>query len=178
MEAATMAKLILACLTVAGQVIILALFFSFVFYKNKFSEFFRKRALLLAFIVALAATLGSLFFSEIAGYAPCELCWFQRIFMYPQVIILGTALIRKEKIIAPYGIVLSLMGAFIAAYNYILQISSVPSTVCSITASANSCSQKVIFEFGYITIATMSLTAFLLIAALLIKQMVASKNKP
>src|SRR3989338_10531699 len=85
-------------------------------------RFLASRFLILSFIVALAATLGSLFYSEIAGYTPCKLCWYQRILMYPQAVMLGIAAARKDNGIVLYGLVLSGIGAAIAAYHYLLQI--------------------------------------------------------
>src|SRR5690625_2033010 len=78
---------------------------------------------LLLFIwgVALIATLGSLFYSEIIGYVPCDLCWIQRIFMYPLVIIYGTALIKKEIKIDLSGLILSGIGLCVSIYHYSLQ---------------------------------------------------------
>src|SRR6185437_5155517 len=63
---------------------------------KKIAEFFGERALLLSFIVALASVGGSLFFSDVAGFQPCLLCWWQRIFLYPQAVILLIALIKKD----------------------------------------------------------------------------------
>ncbi|KPC98964.1 Disulfide bond formation protein C [Geobacillus sp. BCO2] len=70
---------------------------------------------------SLIATLGSLYFSEVLGFIPCDLCWFQRIFMYPQVIILGIAIVRKDAAAARYSFTLSLIGGGISLYHYGLQ---------------------------------------------------------
>ncbi|SDE66166.1 disulfide bond formation protein DsbB [Thermus arciformis] len=79
-----------------------------------------KRApLLLAFawVVALVATLGSLYYSEVRLFLPCELCWYQRIFMYPQAVILGLALWRQDFGIWPYSLALSLLGGSVSALH-------------------------------------------------------------
>ncbi|MCX6731550.1 MAG: disulfide bond formation protein B, partial [Candidatus Parcubacteria bacterium] len=96
-------------LTVIGQIIIVSLIFS-----KTIREKVGERAVLFSFIVALIATAGSLIFSEVLKLEPCKLCWFQRIFMYPQVFLLGTALFKKDKNIADYSIFLSVIGAAIA----------------------------------------------------------------
>lgn len=70
---------------------------------------------------SLVATLGSLFYSEIMGYTPCELCWIQRIFMYPLVFIYGTALLRKNVHIALPGLIMSVIGLCVSIYHYSLQ---------------------------------------------------------
>lgn len=155
-------NLILASLTVAGQAVILLLVFSMVSGRAKVLVFFGKNAVLFSFIVALAATLGSLFYSEVAGYEPCKLCWLQRIFMYPQAVLLGIALWRKnyEKY---NSIVLSAIGAAIAGYHYLLQIGIAPELPCSATGYSVACSQRFVMSFGYITIPVMALTVFVMI---------------
>ncbi|HLQ82910.1 MAG TPA: disulfide oxidoreductase [Pseudogracilibacillus sp.] len=77
--------------------------------------------LLLMWTQSLLATLGSLFYSEIMGYIPCELCWIQRILMYPQVIIIGLALIKQNKSIAIPAVWLSGIGILVSIYHYGLQ---------------------------------------------------------
>ena len=127
-----------------------------------------RNALLFAFIVALTATLGSLFYSEVAKYTPCLLCWYQRIFMYPQTLLLGLATLKKDAKIAAYSLTLSLVGLVIAAYHYSLQINPNPLAPCSTVGYSVSCSQRFAAEYGYITIPMMSLTAFALIALAMI----------
>ncbi|MEK7061668.1 MAG: disulfide oxidoreductase [Patescibacteria group bacterium] len=163
MEFISTVNQMLLFLTITGQIILAIVIISFVTKQIKILNFFSKHALVFSFIIALVATLGSLFYSEIAGYEPCKLCWFQRILMYPQVIILGMALLKKDNGIIPYSLVLSLIGAFIAGYHYLLQLGIVPSIGCSAVGYSISCSQRFILGFGYITIPIMSLTAFLLI---------------
>jgi disulfide bond formation protein DsbB len=120
-------------------------------------------ALPLAFLVALVSTLGSLYFSEILNYVPCELCWFQRIFMYPQVVIFAIALLRNNRRIFSYTIPLSAIGGSISAYNYWLQLAAANATSCS---GGVSCADIQFLAYGYITIATMALTGFILIVFL------------
>lgn len=134
-----------------------------------------KWGVLIAFLIALFSTLASLFFSNVAGYPPCELCWFQRIFMYPLVFILGIALIRKErKLVIPYALVLSVIGLLIGLYQYFLQLAAMKNIAvdllvpCSADLNAVSCSSFYDLAFGYITIPFMSFTAFLLIILFLL----------
>lgn len=154
---------ILLILTVIAQIIIAVFVLSFFIKQKAILNFFRKYALVFAFIVALVATLGSLFYSEVAGYEPCKLCWFQRILMYPQVILLGIALLKKDNGIVLYSLSLSFIGALIAGYHYLLQLGIVPSIGCSAVGYSVDCAKRFIMGFGYITIPMMSLTAFLLI---------------
>lgn len=160
------ANLILGSLTVFGQIIVILSVIYFFFFRNKFQsvkDFISKRGVLFAFIVALTATSGSLFYSEIAGYQPCILCWYQRIFMYPGVILLGMALWKKDKSIINYSIVLSIIGAFIAAYHHLMQIGVVPEGSCGAVGYSVSCAKIFVLTFDYIGLPLMALTAFLLI---------------
>ena len=155
---------ILSLLTIFGNILIGYFLILFIFKKEiKVSGFLKKNALLFAFIVALIATSGSLFYSEIAGYDPCKLCWFQRIFMYPLIILFGIALIKKTRSVVHYAIPMSIIGGFIAAYHYAIQRLNY-SASCS--ADGTSCTAKYMFHYGYITIPMMALTAFILIIIL------------
>ena len=157
---------ILSLLTVAGDAIVILLLIAFLakylYHDASWINFIGSKGLWLAFVVALVTTSGSLFYSEIAGFEPCKLCWLQRIFMFPQVILLGTALWKKDRRVADYSITLSLIGAAIAAYHYLLQLGIAPSLPCSAVGSSVSCSKIFVRNFGYITLPMMALTAFLL----------------
>ncbi|MCF7867011.1 disulfide bond formation protein B [Candidatus Woesearchaeota archaeon] len=123
-------------------------------------SFFSKHGLLFTFIISLLATLGSLFYSKIAGYNPCELCWYQRILMYPIVLLSGIALLKKDYSVKKYIIPMSVIGGLFALYHYYIQTMSV---ITSCTADAASCISKYTFHYGYITIPMMALTAFVMI---------------
>jgi disulfide bond formation protein DsbB len=157
----------LAIGTIASQIfIVLAIIYIFSpFKKNKVSDFFSRNGIKFAFIVALTATAGSLFYSGYAGFIPCSLCWFQRIFMYPEVIILGLAWFKKDKNIIDYSLVLSAIGLIISIYHNYIVFSGLHSTICTISEP---CSINYVLEFGYITIPMMAMTAFLLMILLLI----------
>lgn len=163
MELISAVNQILSTLTVVGQIISVVIILSFVAKRGRIIGFFAKHALVFSFVVALLAVLGSLFYSEIAGYEPCKLCWFQRIFMYPQAVMLGLAFYRREKSILNYNIALSFFGAAAAAYHYLLQVGAVRSLSCGVVGYSVSCVERFVTQFGYITIPMMSFTAFLLI---------------
>lgn len=130
----------------------------------KFWEYIKSNSLLFSLIVAFLATAGSLFYSEVAHYAPCKLCWYQRIFMYPFLIIFGVAMYVKDETIYRYTIAMASIGGLIAAYHYYIQVFPEHSPEgCSAIGYAASCSENFILNFGYITIPMMSLTAFALI---------------
>ena len=155
----------LSTLTLIGGIFIIGFLIFFVYHRgikkrHPSLRFLEDNALFFAFIISLIATFGSLFYSEIAGYTPCKLCWYQRTFMYPQTILLGTALLRKAKNIVYYIVPLSVIGGAIAVYHYFIQRAEY---VASCSADGVSCTSKYVFHFGYITIPMMALTAFGLI---------------
>ncbi|HEX7064693.1 MAG TPA: disulfide oxidoreductase [Bacillales bacterium] len=119
--------------------------------------------LFFAWITAIVATGGSLYFSEIAGFVPCELCWYQRILMYPLVILLGIACFRGDKRIIPYILPLSMIGGCISIYHYAEQKFGAP----SICTSGVPCSGEYINWLGFITLPLLALTAFVMITVFL-----------
>jgi disulfide bond formation protein DsbB len=122
-------------------------------------------ALWLAFAVALTATAGSLYLSEIAQLVPCTLCWYQRIAMYPLALMLGIAAWRGDWGIRRYAAPLAAIGAVIAAYHVVLQrVPTLPSAGCSLTAP---CSAIDLERFGFVTIPVMALIGFIAILTVL-----------
>ena len=122
-------------------------------------------ALWLAFLVALTATLGSLYLSEVAHFTPCTLCWYQRIAMYPLVPILGIAAWTRDGRVWRYAIPLAAIGAVIAIYHYQLERFPTQTSVsCSVEAP---CTVVWIWRFHFISIPFMALSAFATIVGLL-----------
>jgi len=122
-------------------------------------------AIPLSTLMAASAMAGSLYYSEIAHYVPCLLCWYQRIAMYPLVVIGFFAGIANKKW-SPEMLTLSLVGAIIAFYHYLLQIGVVVSTRCADVGYSVSCADKFAMTYGYITIPMMALSVFVAIIAL------------
>jgi hypothetical protein len=118
-----------------------------------------------AFVVAAIATGGSLFFSEIAGFVPCELCWYQRICMYPLSILTLLIAVHGDYRVARYLLPLPVVGAGVSVYHLLVEnhVVSTPKA-CQIGAG---CAVKWINEFGYMTIPTLALTAFVLLIGFL-----------
>ncbi|WP_203333870.1 disulfide oxidoreductase [Planococcus beigongshangi] len=116
-----------------------------------------------AWFVSLIAMLGSLYFSEIKGFIPCELCWYQRISMYPLVLILGMATFKNDLMVPRYVLPLSLLGGSISILHYLEQ--KVPG-FGGIKPCVNGvpCSSEYINWLGFITIPFLAFTAFLLIS--------------
>ena len=126
----------------------------------------QSRAVLGAWVVAALATAGSLFFSEVAKFTPCTLCWYQRIAMYPLVVIFGAALVRRQRRPPTGTIALAAVGAVIAAYHVALEwFPSLDSGACSASVP---CTLVWFRAFGVFSMPTLALTAFLLILTLLL----------
>ena len=122
----------------------------------------------LAFVVASIATGGSLFFSEIAHFVPCELCWYQRVCMYPLSITTLLAALFDDPRAARYLLPLPVVGAGVSVYHLLVENGVVgESLTCRISAPGG-CTVKWIDEFGYMTIPTLALTAFALVFAFLL----------
>ena len=119
----------------------------------------------LATMIATGATLGSLYFSEIRNFVPCEYCWYQRIAMYPLALILLIATIRRDKNITPYALTLSLAGFGISAYHYQLQLFPEQSSSCGLDAA---CTYRWIEVFGFVTIPLLALTSFAFVSMVLV----------
>jgi disulfide bond formation protein DsbB len=117
-------------------------------------------------IVAGISTLGSLFFSEIMEFPPCALCWYQRIFMFPLVLILLVGLFPFDKNIVKYALPLAIVGWCFAFYHYLLYSGFIPESIqpCS---QGVSCSETYIDLFGFLTIPMLSLISFSTVVALL-----------
>lgn len=122
----------------------------------------RDNFLFFAWAISIIATFGSLYFSEIKQYEPCELCWYQRILMYPFTVILGIAVMKKDYRISLYTMILAGIGALISTYHYLIQ------KVTFFTDHAAACGRvpctgSYINWFGFITIPFLAGTAFILI---------------
>lgn len=121
-----------------------------------------ENVLLILWTVALLATLGSLFYSELMHYEPCKLCWIQRIFMYPLVIIYGVALLKKDLQIALPGILFSGIGMCISIYHYGLQKLPALQDAGGFCGDVP-CTLQYVNYFGFITIPFLAGFAFLFI---------------
>ncbi|RBP05563.1 disulfide oxidoreductase [Rossellomorea aquimaris] len=125
-----------------------------------------------AWLISIIATLGSLYFSEVRGFIPCELCWFQRIAMYPLTLILGVATFQNDSGLKKIILPMSIIGGAISLLHYLEQKVE---GFGGIKPCANGvpCNAEYINWFGFITIPFLALTAFILITILTML----SKNK-
>jgi disulfide bond formation protein DsbB len=122
----------------------------------------------LAFLVSALATGGSLFFSEVAHFVPCELCWFQRICMYPLSITTLLMALANDHRAARYLLPLPLVGAGVSTYHLLVENGVVRQAQACLLSAPGGCATKWINEFGFVTIPTLALTAFALVFATLL----------
>jgi disulfide bond formation protein DsbB len=120
-----------------------------------------------AFLVAAIATGGSLFFSLVADFVPCELCWYQRICMYPLALLTLFAAVHADYRVARYLLPFPVIGAGISMYHLLVENHVVGQSQQCLISAPGGCAVKWINEFGYVTIPTLALTAFALLVELL-----------
>jgi disulfide bond formation protein DsbB len=123
--------------------------------------------LFVCWLLVTAATLGSLFFSEVMDLPPCSLCWYQRIFMFPLPILLLMGLFPLDAKVVRYALPLALAGWAIAAYQTLLQLGIIPESAAPCSQGV-SCSSAYLELFGFVSIPVLSLLAFSGVVGLLI----------
>ncbi|UCD66504.1 MAG: disulfide bond formation protein B [Deltaproteobacteria bacterium] len=123
--------------------------------------------LFISWIIVSISVLGSLFFSHVMEFAPCVLCWYQRIFLFPLVVILAVGLFPFDKSVVKYALPLAIAGWLTAAYHNLLYAGIIPESIqpCS---QGVSCTEEYIELFGFLSIPLLSLLSFTTIIALLI----------
>lgn len=120
-----------------------------------------------AWLVAALATAGALFFSEIMGFAPCVLCWYQRIFMFPLVVILARGLFPFDPKITRYALPMVAIGVAVAGYHLLLTAGVIPQSMAPCVRGIP-CSKVQVEWFGFVTIPLLSFLSFIAIGGLLI----------
>lgn len=119
----------------------------------------------LTLAVAAVAMLGSLYFSEVADYVPCRLCWFQRIAMYPIALVALVALVRRDRDARWYLVPMAAIGAAISTYHYLIERGVLDdSEACALIGP--SCADVWFEEFGFVTLAFMALAGFVAVIVL------------
>ncbi len=121
----------------------------------------------IAWTSALVAMLGSLYFSNVLHLPPCLLCWYQRIAMYPMVVILGIAIVRKDWGVWRYTLPLSVIGLFIAIYHNLLYYKILPESAAPCTLGV-SCTTEQLLWLHFLTIPLMALIGFIIITVSLL----------
>lgn len=152
----------LPALTLVSHAVLVLLFLAVIFRRSWGSRvgiFLGKNALLLGFFISLFSVLGSLFYSEVVGYEPCVLCWWQRVFLYPLVIIFAMAFWRRARNAFLYATPLVFLAGIVALYHSFVSLGGTSVLPCTEVGSA--CAKVYVLAFGYITIPVMSLTVIL-----------------
>lgn len=132
------------------------------------SQKIAEQAILSGFFISLVGLFLSLVYSVALGFEPCDLCWWQRIFLYPQVIIFGVAFYNQkfkkteDEMIFLYSLILSLCGGAVALFQYYGQLFN-PSILNTCASQGVSCAKILFVSFGYITMPMMSLTAYIIL---------------
>ena len=123
----------------------------------------REALVYIAWVQSLIAMLGSLFFSEVMGFVPCSLCWYQRILMYPLVIILTVGILLRDTKLRYYVLPLSILGLAIAVYHNLLYFGLISEDTFGTCTGGVSCTVRWFEWFGFISIPQLSLIAFIVI---------------
>lgn len=152
--------------------ILLVLVFVLYIYKiktkkdSKILSFLSSHALLFGFLLTLFGTVMSLIYSDFLGQAPCGLCWFQRIFLYSQLVLFIVAYLKNDINVFSYTIWLSVAGAIIALYHEYLQLGFNENLPCPVTPGFIDCAEPLFLYFGFVTFPFTSLTSFLFLILL------------
>jgi disulfide bond formation protein DsbB len=162
------------------QITVLVIWCNLVFAKskrNKVLVFFKENTFLMGFFVALGSVALSLFYSNVIGFPACELCYVQRIFLYPQLVLFSMELYKKDRTIIDHSIALAIFGSLTSIYHMYIENGGSSSLACA-TGDANtiSCATRYVYEFGYVTIPIMAFTASIFIITILLNYKYISKN--
>jgi len=154
---------VLAILVIFAQLCIVILLFGLFTNNRHIINFFGRRAFTLATVVVCTAVIGPITYSDVFNMVPCKLCWYQRIFIFPQAVLLITALIKRYRTeVVSYLMTFATIAICISIFHYILQMTDAPAisslAPCNVTGQAPSCSSFYVLMFGYITIPMMAMT--------------------
>lgn len=127
-------------------------------------KFIQKNAMYIVLVQAIVATLGSLYFSDIKGYEPCVLCWWQRIFMYSLIPVIIIATLRRENRIYQYTLPMAILGIIVSIYHNLLYTDVIVNE--EFCAGGISCTSKYIEYFGFVTIPFLAFLGFAIIIGL------------
>ncbi len=159
----------LGAMLLEAACVVLAL--TLIFFRSRTNPvllFFKQYTFILGFLIALASVVLSLFYSNVIGFPPCELCWMQRIFIYPQVVLLGMELYKRDRAILDQSMVLASLGTLTSIYHVYIEHGGSSSLGCATGVDQVSCATRYVYEFSYVSIPVMALSASLFILALLL----------
>ena len=141
-------------LVLASHILLVVIIFS-----RSLRSFINRDILLFGLLITLGAVVGSLFYSEVVGFEACVLCWWQRLFLYPQAVLFSVAYLKNDRSVFSYSVPLSILAGVIALYHSYVYWGG--ESILSCTSLGGACSKIYVYAFGYITIPVMSLTVAL-----------------
>jgi disulfide bond formation protein DsbB len=133
---------------------------------DRVRDSFSGYGLWLAWLMAVVATLGSLYYSQIAHFTPCEYCWYQRIGMYPLAVILGIAAFRGDSAIRRYAYPLAIAGGSISVYHYLIQ--NFPNLATGVCSTTTPCTAALVWKYDFVSIPFMAFVSFATIITVLL----------
>ena len=146
--------------------------------RQQVAALIEKRGVVIALFLVTAATASSLWYSEVVGFDPCRLCWYQRIAMFPMVFILVGAMIDKTRRVVVYTAPLLAIGLIIAVYHWLLQFGFISKSLdCGVVGQSSSCSGRWVVEYGFVSIPFMAGTIFFTTLLVLLIQARVRSNK-
>jgi hypothetical protein len=155
--------------TIAMMIASLVCIYAIILPDDRFSRFIQQFAarniLVLGFLISFAALVTSQVYERVIGYPPCEFCWYARVFFYPQVILFGIALAKKDLRVLPYAMGLTIAGLVISTYHSIVTVVGESPLPCD--ATGVSCLTRYVYQYGFISIPLMGLVGFALIFLLI-----------
>lgn len=154
------------------QVTILVIAANLLFFRsreNGILRFFKKFTFIIGALIAFGSVTLSLFYSNVIGFPACELCWIQRIFLYPQAILFGMELYKRDQSMVDFSLALAFCGSIVSLFHLYIENGGASSLACATgSATTISCATRYVYEFGYVTIPIMALTASVFIILLLV----------
>ena len=133
---------------------------------ERFNAFWQQYGAYMAFVPAVVAMLGSLYFSEVAGFVPCTLCWYQRILMYPLSLIILVGILKRDEYLPQYVLPFAIIGGVVSLYHYMLQWGVFSKSAACATGVP--CSVRYINWGGFVTIPFLALSAFVIITGVMV----------
>lgn len=157
--------------TIIGAVCVIVFFGALIYlsYKKdleKYSKYLGNYIFPIGFCITLGGSFLTLFYQYILNYEPCDLCWYQRVFLYPQVLMFAYAWYKKDRAVLPYALVLSVAGFAVALYHHALQLGFDLMKPCSSAPFAVDCAKPSFIEFGFVTFPFMAVVLFGFLALL------------
>ncbi len=164
---------IFVSLSVIGiQIVIFLIVANLLFFRthrNLILIFFKNYTFYIGFVVAIGAVVLSLFYSNVIGFPACELCWIQRIFLYPQAILFSMELYKRDQSMVDYSVALAFFSIIVSLFHLYIENGGASTFACATgNATTISCATRYVYEFGYVTIPMMSLTISVFIIILLV----------